>query len=290
MRELPSGLAAHLATGATTLAWCWRITRRDGVVQGFTDHDRALAFEGTVFEAASGLEASELRASVGLSVDNLEVAGALSSEALSEEDLMAGIYDDAKVEIWRVNWSAPDERLLMRTGSLGEVRRTGTAFTAEIRGLQHYLQETRGRSFQFTCDADLGDLRCGVDLSLPVHRGEGVIVASIDDRRFVADGLSAYAAGAFSRGLARFTTGPASGQAVEVRQHLVVSGEVRIELWQAPRGPLLSGQAFVITAGCDKHLSTCRDRFVNTVNFRGFPHMPGNDFLTAVSRPGSKAR
>ncbi|SFE47808.1 phage conserved hypothetical protein BR0599 [Methylobacterium sp. 13MFTsu3.1M2] len=44
--------------------------------------------------------------------------------------------------------------------------------------------------------------------------------------------------------------------------------------------------AHSLTAGCDKRLATCRDRFANAVNFQGFPHMPGND---AVMRavPGS---
>jgi uncharacterized phage protein (TIGR02218 family) len=37
--------------------------------------------------------------------------------------------------------------------------------------------------------------------------------------------------------------------------------------------------------GCDKRLETCRDRFANTLNFRGEPHLPGNDLLTRY--PGS---
>ena len=83
MRSLPSNLTAKLESGVTTLARCWRLTRRDGVVLGFTDHDRDITFEGTTFEAGSGLSASEITASVGLSVDNLEVDGALSSDRLA---------------------------------------------------------------------------------------------------------------------------------------------------------------------------------------------------------------
>lgn len=32
---------------------------------------------------------------------------------------------------------------------------------------------------------------------------------------------------------------------------------------------------------CDQRFETCRDVFSNTENFRGFPHMPGNDFVLA---------
>lgn len=126
MKKLPENFANRLAGGITTLCWCWRVKRRDGAVQGFTDHDRDVAFDGTVFEAATGFSGSEMRDSVGLSVDNLEVTGALTSERLAEADLAAGLYDDARVEIFRVDWQSPQDRVLMRTGSLGEVRRAGS--------------------------------------------------------------------------------------------------------------------------------------------------------------------
>ena len=175
MKQLPAALAAHLAGGVTTLAWCWRLTRRDGVRLGFTDHDRDLTFESTVFEAATGFSGSEMRESVGLSVDDLEVDGALVSGRLSEAELAAGLFDDARVEIFRVNWQEPAQRVLVRKGNLGEVRRSGASFSAEVRGLSHYLQQPKGRLFQYTCDADLGDARCGV--ALPAYTAGGTVIA-----------------------------------------------------------------------------------------------------------------
>ncbi|MBL8564735.1 MAG: DUF2163 domain-containing protein [Hyphomicrobiaceae bacterium] len=281
MKQVPDALDAHLRSGATTLCWCWRMTRRDGLVQGFTDHDRDLTFDSVTFEASAGFSAGEITDSVGLSVDNLEVTSALSSDRLSELDLAAGLYDDARVEIFRVNWQDPEQRLLIRSGSLGEVRRAGPRFTAEVRGLAHYLQQPRGRLFQYTCDADLGDARCGLDLDNPSLRAVGVVEAVVDARRFDVSGLSGYASSWFTRGLLTFTSGAAAGQAVEVKRHTSNAGQVSIELWHAARMPLLAGQTFAITAGCDKHVGTCRDKFANVTNYRGFPHMPGNDFLTA---------
>ncbi len=286
MKALPPALTAHLESGATTLCWCWRLTRRDGIVQGFTDHDRLLSFDGTDFEAAAGFTASEMKDQLGLGVDNVEVSGAISSDRLAEADLKAGLYDDAKVEIFRVNWQATAQRVLMRCGSLGEVRRAGIAFTAEVRGLTHYLQQPKGRLFQYACDADLGDARCGVDLDTPALKGTGAIAAVLSDRSFTATGLATFATEWFARGLVRFTSGAASGQAVEVKAHRRTVDAVTFELWQAARLPLVPGQTFTVTAGCDKALGTCRSKFANTVNFRGFPHMPGNDFVMAVARPG----
>jgi uncharacterized phage protein (TIGR02218 family) len=284
MKSLPPTLQAHLDTGATTLCWCWRLTPRVGAALGFTDHDRDLFFDGTTFEAATGFTATELRASLGLSVDNLEITSALKSDRLSETALAAGDFDDAAVEIFRVNWQAPADRVLMRSGSLGEVRRTGTAFAAEVRGLAHYLQQPRGRLFQYGCDADLGDARCGIDLSSPVYRGVGLVTAAASPRQFTASGLAPYADGWFTRGLATFTFGVNAGRASEVKRHWITSAGVQLELWQPLGATPAPGDAFIVTAGCDKQLATCAAKFSNVVNHRGFPHMPGNDFLTSYPR------
>jgi uncharacterized phage protein (TIGR02218 family) len=286
MKTLPIGMQAHLDSGATTLCWCWRLTRRDNVKLGFTDHDRDVAFDGTTFEAAAGFTASEIKDSVGLNVDNLEVASAVTSTRLAETDLASGLYDDAKVEIFRVNWSDPTQRVLMRSGSLGEVKRAGTAFSAEVRGLAHYLQQPKGRIYQYACDADLGDGRCKINLALAAYKGAGAITAVLSPRRFEVSGLVTFANNFFSRGLLTFTSGAANATSVEVKQHGRIGSVVTLDLWEVPKGPLTVAQTFTLTAGCDKSLATCRTKFANAVNFRGFPHMPGNDFLTKISRPG----
>ena len=284
MKALPEGLQAHLDSGATRLCWCWRLSRRDGVTFGFTDHDRDLTFDGTTFEATAGFSASEIKDSVGLSVDNLEVESAITSNRLSEADLAAGLYDDARVEIFRVNWSAPEQRVLMRAGSLGEVSRSGTVFRAEVRGLAHYLQQPNGRLFQYQCDADLGDARCGVDLASDAYRGIGNVLEVLSPRGLRIEGGATFADGWCSRGLLRFVSGDNAGRAFEIRVHRLRDEAVDIELWQEPARPVAVGDEVELTAGCDKQLATCRDKFANVTNFRGFPHMPGNDFVTSYVR------
>jgi uncharacterized phage protein (TIGR02218 family) len=286
MKLLPPALQSHLNTGTTTLAWCWRIARNDGTRFGFTDYDRDLAFDGTLFEAATGFTASEIKDALGLSVDNLEVSSALKSERLNEDDLAGGLYDDAAVEIWRVNWADTEQRVLMRSGSLGEVRRSGAAFTAEIRGLAHYLQQPKGRLYQSACDADLGDARCGVNLDDPAFRGTGTVLAAPSPRLITASGLEAFAAGWFTRGLVSFTSGANAGRSQEVKRHTLSATEATLELWQPMALPIAPADTFTVTAGCDKQLATCRTRFANAASFRGFPHMPGTDYILAVAKPG----
>jgi uncharacterized phage protein (TIGR02218 family) len=284
MKTLSPEFSAHLASGATTLCWCWRIERRDGTVLGFTDHDNPVAFDGTTYEAASGFTASDITDGLGLSVDNLEVTGALSSGTLTDDDLAAGRYDDARIAIYRVNWADPGQRVLMRSGSIGEVRRTGASFTAELRGLAHYLQQPTGRILQRTCDADLGDARCGIDLSSPAFRGVGAILTAASARRFTVSGIDAFETRFFSRGLFAFTSGASAGLNIEIKTHTKLSAAVEIELWTDAEGPPDAGDAFIVTAGCDKRFETCKARFSNTINFRGFPSIPGNQFLTKIGR------
>lgn len=284
MKNLSPEFQAHLDSGVTTLCWCWRLTRRDGVQIGFTDHDRDLSFDGTTFEAAAGFTATEMKHSVGLGVDDLEVESALTSDRLREDDLAAGLYDDARAEIFRVNWNDPEQRVLMRAGSLGKVSRSGATFRTEVRGLAHYLQQPNGRLFQFTCDADLGDSRCKIDLASSAYQGAGTITAVLTPRTFEIAGLESYAEGWFSRGLLSFLSGANAGRSVEIRAHRRRSGATVVELWQEPSQAVQVGDEVEIKAGCDKQLATCRDKFANVTNFRGFPHMPGNDFVTSYAR------
>ncbi len=280
MRIIPPALQAHLDSGTTTLCTCWRLTRADGVRLGFTDHDRDLTFDGTTFEAATGFTATEVRETVGGNVDNLEVEGALTSGRLTPEDLANGVYDDAGVEIWRVNWQAPAGRVLLRRGSLGEIGHGGASFTAEVRGLAHYLQQQQGRTYQYACDAVLGDARCGVTLNGAAYTGTGAVLTSPLPQRLTVSGLAGYATGWFTRGLLTWTSGADAGRKAMVRAHGVSGGGVTLDLWQRPVTAIGPGSTFTITAGCDQQFATCKAKFANGVNFRGHPHMPGNDFIS----------
>lgn len=285
MKSLPPDLQSHLDEGTTTLAWCWRITRADGVSFGFTDHDRSLSFDGTAFEPESGLTASEVRSGSDLSVDAQDAQGVLTSDRITETDILDGRWDNATVEVWRVNWSAPAQRVLLRRGAIGQIRRGRLAFVAEVRSLAHVLGQTVGRTFQATCDAALGDTRCGINAETPIYTGTGTVVALQRDRAFATEGLQAYAAGWFSYGRIQWTSGANTGRQVEVLSHVLVEGVAILTLLEAPVRPIAETDAFTIRAGCDKNLASCRAKFANVANFRGFPHIPGQD---AVLRYATK--
>jgi len=262
------------------------VTRGDGVVQGFTDHDEDVVVDGVTCRAGTGLSGSEATEQLGLAVQGAEISGALADEALSEAELAAGRYDAASIEVHLVDWSEPALRVLLSKGVLGEVKREGAAFTAELRSLTHRLAEDSGRLYTATCSADLGDARCSVDLSAPEFLGNGTVTALDGAGVFHASGLGAFGDGWFTAGKVTLTSGANNGLAVELKVHRVDTSGVLIELWQQMPEPIAVGDTFAITAGCDKRYATCRDRFANGVNFRGFPHMPGNDFVLRIPNSG----
>src|SRR5581483_11102614 len=184
MKTLDAGLAAHLGGGVTTLCHCWRVERKDSAVLGFTDHDRDLVIDGTTYKAASGFTATAIEDQLGLGVSNLDVDGALSSAAITEDDLNAGLYDDAAVTIMRVNWQDVSQRVVLRSGFLGQVTRSETAFSAELRGLAARLDQSAGRVFQRTCAWELGDTRCSIDLGASAHHGSGTVASVISNFDF----------------------------------------------------------------------------------------------------------
>lgn len=286
MRSIPSALQAKLDGGVTTLARCWVIHRRDGVVQGFTDHDADIVIGAVTCRAGTGFTASEASSRFDLSVADTEISGALSDASLSDADLAAGRYDAATIESWLVDWSDPALRVLTARGTLGEVKREGAAFTAELRGLADLLAQESGRFYTAKCGADLGDARCGIDLSNPAYRGTGAVSAVTGTSQFAASGLDGFIATWFSAGRLTWTSGANAGLSVEIKQHRVESGHAVLSLWQAMAEPIAVGDAFVVTAGCDKTFATCRHRFANSLNFRGFPHIPGNDFVMSYPKPG----
>lgn len=287
MRSIPAALQAKLDSGATTLAQCWIVTRRDGGVLGFTDHDQDLVIDGVACLAGTGFTASEASQRFDLSVDGSEISGALSDDSLREADLAAGRYDAASVASYLVDWSEPALRVLTARGTLGEVKREGEAFTAELRGLADLLSQESGRLYTASCGADLGDARCRVDLANPAWRGGGVVTAILGVSLIAVSGLDGFADGLFSAGRLSWLSGGNAGTGVEIKLHRRLAGAVQLSLWQAAAEPIALGDGFTVTAGCDKRFATCRDRFGNADNFRGFPQIPGNDFVISYPVAGA---
>ena len=208
MRALPAELAARIEGGVAGLCHAWILTRADGTVLGFTDHDRDLVVDGVTCRAATGWSAGVHETAAGFAPGLSAALGALDDTAVTDADIEAGLYDGASVACLRVDWSRPDLVVRLWTARIARLRREGQAFTAELEGPLADLDRVAGRTFGRLCDAALGDARCGIS---------------------AAPGMV-----------------------------------------------------------CDRRWTTCVETFGNGVNFRGFPALPGEDFLTLYPSEGER--
>lgn len=277
MTTYPAALAAHLAGSVTTVCQCWRLTRADGIVMGFTDHDLPLEFDETSFEPQTGFSASEAQHSLGLSVDSVDVEGALSSAGVREQDIAAGLYDGALVETFLVSWASSADFALLRKAVIGRITLKDGRFVAELQSMAESLDRPDGRTVRRNCDAELGDRRCGFSLAAEGFHGVGVVLALEAADTVRVSGLEPFAAGWFSNGLVTWTSGGSTGLSDRIIDHRVASDGARLTLWPGRPSPPAAGDGFAVVAGCDKAFATCKAKFANELNFRGFPHLPGND-------------
>lgn len=256
----------------TTIALCWRIERRDGVAIGLTDHDRDLTLDGIVHRAAPGMTPSAIKRSDGLDADTMEIAGALTSGAISAADLLAGRWDGARVRLFAADWRGGDERIALGEGRIGAVETRGASFTAELRGASAALDRAVADATSPDCRAELGDKRCRVAMA---GRRCLATVAAVDDARLTLDRAEP-AGNAYGYGLLRWLSGANGG----LESAIAASDGMLVTLRAAPPLAVVPGTLVELIEGCDKTLATCAERFGNAANFRGEPYLPGIDLLT----------
>lgn len=255
------------------LAFCWRLERRDGVTIGLTSHDRDLRIGGILYHAAPGLVPSAVTQGTSLEGQNMDLKGALTSDAISEVDLAAGRWDGASLSLHLTEWTNPGDLWLeLSRGELGAVEREGAQFTAELMGPATVLNRPVALETSASCRAQLGDAACRVDLA-GVRRLARISGGSAETVTVAGGGL---VSSAYAFGTLRWLTGANAG-----RTQLIVNNDAaQVHLTDAPPFANSTGCLVLLTQGCDKSMTTCSGRFANAVNFRGEPYLPGNDLLT----------
>lgn len=275
MKIIPIKLLDYFSRPVTAFSMCWTITRQDGVVQGFTDAPSDLTVEGMVYQAVAGFEPTAIESGASMSVDNMEVNGLLNSDAISSADVHAGVYDAAKVSVFFINRKDVEAGPTpLKKGYIGNIQYEQGKFTAEVRGIMQPYSQNIIELCSKTCRATLGDYRCKIDLEQ--YRVEGTIGTAVNSQK-MTDEARTEAAGHFTCGQLTFTSGACKGLSVEVKDY----APGRIDLLLPMPRLVRAGDTYTLTAGCDREVETCSDRFNNVLNFRGEPFVP-DPAITAV--------
>lgn len=269
MKGTSSALKAHMAQEATTLARLWKVTRPDNTVFAFTDYDQDISYLGITYLHSSGFTASNIATSSALNVDNLEVDSFISSDTITDADLLAKKWDYSLVQIWRVNYNdLTMSHEILCEGHIGEVSTGRNSFKAEIRGLTQNLAQNVGRFYLVPCDADLGDMRCTVNLASFTVTGS---VTSITSQSAFTDSSRLESAQYFTAGKLTWTSGLNAGISIEVKAFLTGL----ITMSESMPYTIAISDAYSVYAGCDKSTAVCNGTFSNIANHRGFPLIPG---------------
>lgn len=199
--ELANNLTSLLRHRSQRRANLWRITRTDGAILRFTDHDHSIDFGGFTYTPMGGVSPAAYEADSGLETRNTELVGLITSDAISSDDLRAGFYDDAEVVMYRVDWRYPWlGAYKTRRMFIEEIQYSRKGFQGQVVGISSRLRVQVGSLVEQTCDAIVGDDRCRVRLNPPTwqattaytlrpggnaHRGSVVKPTTFNNRHFV---------------------------------------------------------------------------------------------------------
>ena len=271
MKIISNDLETHLEGEVTTFATCWKLTRKDSTVLGFTDHDEDILYNSVTYLASTGFTPTAVANNSELSVDNIDVEGVIDSTIISDDDINAGLYDYAEIEIFMLNYEDVGQGVInLRTGWLGEINYSKNRFVIEVRGLMQSLSQGIGELYSPSCRAELGDLRCGVNLAGFTVSGS---VTSVTNNQIFVDSSRTESDGYFNFGKITFTSGLNNGLSMEIKKF--TGNELTLVL-PMPYN-IAVNDSFSLISGCDKSFGVCAAKFSNAANFRGEPHVPGMD-------------
>lgn len=274
MRVLPPGLSAALEADTLTLAVLTTLTRSDGVTVRMAGHDRDITVDGATWPAAVA-DPGHTEQSGGLASSTSSLTGALTSDAISDDDLKTGRWLGARVDLAVTDWTVQDAILPVWTGRIASTIQRDGAFELELEGLEAMLDATIGRRFTRQCDARLGDSRCGVSRQDPRFRGQANVLALDGDRTFTVTTPPDLRSDRLEGGQARFASGALAGLSFPIAAVVRSGGQLSVSLAGPLPLVLEAGTAVALEVACDGALATCRDVFANAINHRGCPHMPG---------------
>ncbi len=283
MKQISPQLKAHISNETTTLCRCWILKTKQGERLGFTDHDENILLEDVICERDAGVEASSIEERLGLNTDTNEVSGALQSLYITAEDINAGKYDNAEISTYIVNWKRPSEYFLDQVSLVGEITQEDHHYRMELRSFTSQLDQTKGNHFIKRCQANLGDERCKLSLNASNFSALGKVIQVKTNVIVWVSGLSSFDSGWFRGGHLSWTTGENESQKIEISEHIKLDEIAILHLWQPMPNKINLEDSFLIKVGCNKEFLTCSEKFSNTQNFRGFPHMPGNSFVVSYA-------
>lgn len=262
----------------TSLVRCWKISCQNGKVFCFTDHNKDILHENEIYLSVSPLNMSAIETSIGLEIDNLEISGSFHHSKILESDIQEGIFDQAKIIIFEFDWAQGVKKNVMFQGLFSSYSYGKNSFSIESHSAFGRLGHVFGRGYHLTCDADLGDEKCGIDINAPSYKFRSEIM------NFTENGIEiprvvGISDGRFQHGTAEFFMNDAVTSKLQIKSDKIIGNLRSITFWKKLSPIQQAATRVNIYVGCNKSIECCCHIFDNAINFRGFPHIPSDDWI-----------
>lgn len=271
MKTISAPLQQGIDNG--TISTFIKIVRSDATIKGFSNHDKPLTIDSIQYKPTPGLERVIMNLRSNAEVSNQEFGGGWVVD-LNETDLQNGLYDDALITVFRADWSNVSAgTVVIFEGSLGMIQWTEDGFKADIHSLMRQLGKKIGISTTAKCRHNLFTQASSTNIgACTLVEGSftynTTVVTATSKLKFTIGSIGQPDAW-IANGILTWTSGLNSGASYEVKSY--VSNVV--DLFLPTTFIVANGDAFTVTAGCDKNIETCKSKFSNVVNFGGFPHI-----------------
>ncbi|ETO91084.1 MAG: phage conserved hypothetical BR0599 family protein [Candidatus Xenolissoclinum pacificiensis L6] len=232
-----------------------------------TDADENIVIDSEVYYSNSGIELSAIEKNNNQTTDNCVISGFLESSLITEQDLISGKYDNCKIEIFRFDHQTKTHYI---SGFIDSIIIEKGKFTAEIKSLSTVLDRSMTVRFSRKCRANFCDSKCKLQLS--DYQIKGLVKQVIDPYTIFSDTEISKPLNYFTHGILEFISGNNKG----ITKEIVYSNHNTIQILIPYNQKIVINDEYIITAGCDKKITTCANKFQNTINFRGEPFIPNN--------------
>lgn len=270
-------------------ATLWKIERLDGAIFRFTDHNVKLTVKSKIYTPIDGFLATAREAQSQLESINVTAQGAVTSASFTVNKMIAGFFREAEVTEFVVDWKYPWAGIIICNIYIIEsLTFDGERWVAELIGQSKQLTRQVGSVYSRNCRYTLGDVKCTVDLTTGGFTNNttiSTVTSEFENTRFTATGLTDDD-DFWTFGSIEWTSGDNNGVCTEVRDWTKTGASFVLAI--PTPFDMVVGDAFTITAGCDKTIKTCEDKFSNDINHGGFPTIPGPDKV--LHGPSIKAR
>lgn len=252
------------------MANLFRIQRQDSYVLRFTDHDRALTYDGETYSPVNLSSISAERREAGLRSGNQEASGIIDGVTITIPDLLGHKYRGAIVWQKVVDWRFPLHVFYAETKRIRQIQWDGIRWIATLEGIAARMQQLVGGRFggifTTTCSYRLGDAStCRADISLETITDVTVSGLIGTDTRMgayfsAASWPGTYADDYYRDGEIEWTTGSNAGSISPIVTH--IHGSPREIRFLLPTSfPIVVGDKGIARPGCDGLRGTCYGKF-----------------------------